>query len=381
MKFMKTWVSLILIILVRTSSASAIESAQLIQRSERPLNIEIPLELFDQEGGLTKNEHFFVRSHLANIPKVESINWKLELKGDLFAKPMSFSLLDLKKKFKKVELVALTYCSGNRRALANPRVPGVQWNIGAMGNARWGGVRLKDLLSEAGLKPEAVELVFDGADQPVLEATPDFRKSLPIKKALDENTIIAFEMNGKLLPENQGFPARLVVPGWTATYWVKQLVSIEGSAKPFDGFWMKTAYRIPKGKFAGDSFSSQDQPETSAITSILVNSLITNLKEGQKVKKGHLKIKGLAWDGGSGIEKVEISTDNGQSWKSAKLNKDLGNFSWREFKFTLPVKDSGTKIIQARATNKMGQTQSDQLIPNPGGYHHNLIQQLKIEVE
>ena len=355
-------------------------ATELIQRSERPPNLETPLPWLAPDGLMTPNEHFFTRYHLAAIPKVDANAWRLELKGEL-TKPMRFSLAELKK-FKQVEIVALAYCSGNRRRMVEPRVPGVQWNVGAMGNARWRGVRLKDLLQAAGIKPGAVELVFDGADGPVLAQTPDFRKSLPLKKAVDENTLVALEMNGRPLPQNQGFPARLVVPGWTATYWVKHLTSIEAIDRPFEGFWMKSAYRIPKGKFPGETFPSQEQAESAPITSIVVNSLITNVSESQKVKRGReLVLKGLAWDGGSGIAKVEISDDGGRTWAPAELEKDYGKFSWRGFHFSRKWGEPGLKQLLTRATNVAGETQGATLVANKGGYHHNLMQSLKVLVE
>jgi DMSO/TMAO reductase YedYZ molybdopterin-dependent catalytic subunit len=355
---------------------------EMIQRSERPPNYETPLEWLNKDGPFTRREHFFTRYHLSGIPEVDAKTWTLELKGESLAKPMRFSLSDLKKKFPQVEVVALAYCSGNSRGLMDPHVPGVQWNVGAMSNARWRGVRLRDVLTAAGLKPEAVELVFDGADRPALDQTPDFRKSLPVNKAMDENTLIAFEMNGKPLPQHQGFPARIIVPGWTATYWVKHVISIEAISKPYNGFWMTTAYRVPRGVFPGDSFPSQNQEKTSPITSIVVNSLITNARDDVTVKKGHdLFIKGLAWDGGSGIEKEEISTDNGQTWQLAKLDKDYGNYSWRGFHYQAHWDDPGEKTVLARATNKAGLSQGNTVAPNPGGYQNNLIQKLKVVVE
>lgn len=354
---------------------------QMVQLTERPPNIETSLEFIDRDGVFTQNDHFFTRSHLANIPNVDKKSWRLELKGSGLEKPRSFTLAQLQHDFTQVEVIALAYCSGNRRGLVEPHVPGVQWTVGAMGNARWRGVRLKDILRKVGLKPDAAELVFDGADGPVIEKTPDFRKSLPVAKALDENTLIAFEMNGKPLPQQQGFPARLVVPGWTATYWVKFLISIEASIKPFDGYWMKNAYRVPKGKFPGASFPSQDSAEKSPITSIVVNSVISNVKDGQWVQAGtDLHVRGYAWDDGAGIKKVEISPDDGHAWVPAVLDKDYGRFSWRGFHSDQRWQETGEKFLLVRATNEKGLTQSTKLTPNPGGYHYNLVQRLKIEV-
>jgi DMSO/TMAO reductase YedYZ molybdopterin-dependent catalytic subunit len=166
-------------------------------------------------------------------------------------------------------------------------VPGIQWGYGAMGNARWKGVRLKDVLDKSGVRKDAVEVGFDGADHGIVDKTPDFIKSLPLWRALDENTLLAWDMNGAPLPHWNGFPMRLVVPGWTGTYWVKLLTSIEVRSHPFGGFWMSSAYRLPKGKFAlVDGFASQATEANTPITELVVNSLITNLVDGTKVAAG-----------------------------------------------------------------------------------------------
>jgi DMSO/TMAO reductase YedYZ molybdopterin-dependent catalytic subunit len=197
----------------------------LIKRSWRPPNFETPVSYFEQ--AFTPNDAFFVRYHLANIPEVSSQEWRLQIGGDALEKPYELNLEQLRTAFEQVELNALCQCSGNRRGLSDPHVPGVQWGYGAMGNARWKGVRLKDVLARAGIKKEAVEVVFDGADGAVLDKTPDFVKSIPAWKAVDDNTLLAFEMNGTPLPHWNGYPVRLIVPGWTATYWMKQVISIQ----------------------------------------------------------------------------------------------------------------------------------------------------------
>jgi DMSO/TMAO reductase YedYZ molybdopterin-dependent catalytic subunit len=371
----------IFIIGLAALSASA-SKPELVTHTVRPPNVETPVEVFNEV--ITPNDKFFVRYHLANIPKVALKDWKLTVGGDAAEKSVTFTAQQLKKEFKQVEVTALAFCSGNRRGLVDPRVPGVQWEYGAMGNARWKGVRLKDVLDRVGLKATALEIVFDGADGPVLEKTPDYRKSLPLKKALDEDTLIAFEMNGKPLPQDQGFPARIVVPGWTATYWVKHLISIDAISKPFDGFWMKTAYRIPKGKFpdAEVSWPSQETATTTPITEIAVSSLLTNVRDGQHFKRGRAtELKGLAWDGGHGIAKVETSFDDGKTWQLAKLGKDYGRYSWRQFTASFKPETSGDYILKARATNTKGATQPVELTPNPGGYHHNKVQTLHVQVD
>ena len=345
----------------------------LIKLSYRPPNYETPLSYFSTE--ITANDAFFVRYHLADIPlSIDAQKWRLRVGGEAAASPFELSLADLQTGFPQAEITAVCQCSGNRRGLSDPHVPGVQWGIGAMGNAVWRGVRLKDVLAKAGLRPDALELVLNGADGPVLAKTPDFVKSIPVWKALDENVMIAHSMNGAPLPHWNGAPARLIVPGWTATYWTKHIVSIDAVTKPFDGFWMKSAYRIPTGKFPViDRFISQETPANTPITEIVVNSLITAPNDGAKHKVGTpVEIRGIAWDGGYGIARVEISADGGKSWREAQLGKDGGRFSFRSWTYRfVPAKPGSTSII-AKASNRAGQTQAEALIFNPAGYHNNV---------
>jgi DMSO/TMAO reductase YedYZ molybdopterin-dependent catalytic subunit len=350
----------------------------LIKKTYRPPNFETPIEYL--RTPITRNDAFFVRWP-AGIPQVNVKDWLLAVGGDSAARERSFTMAQLRKEFQHDEITAVCQCSGNRRGLFEPHVPGVEWGIGAMGNAVWTGVRLKDVLATVGVKADALEVVFDGADHPVIDKTPDFVKSLPLEVALDRNTLIAFEMNGKPLPHLNGFPARLVVPGWTGTYWVKALTSIKVASKPEGNFWMSTAYRLPRGKFKTPSFASQVKEANEPITTMVVNSLITSLASGQKIARGKpIVVKGLAWDGGSGILKVEVSTDAGASWQEAALGTELGRFSFREFSLSVPAAKAGTQIVMARATSRSGQTQVEQLVHNPAGYHHNVIQRIAVEV-
>ena len=221
-----------------------------------------------------------------------------------------------------VEVVAVNQCSGNRRGLSKPHVAGVEWGYGAMGCARWKGARLKDILDKVGLKKEAIEIVFNGADGPAFDKTPDFIKSIPVWKAIDENTIIAYEMNGQPLPHLNGFPARLIVPGWTGTYWMKHSSSITALTKPQGGFWMNPAYRIPLGKFPLVArFTSQEYAPNTPITEIVVNSLITSHRDGAKVNAGKVTVSGMAWDGGYGIRAVQVSTDGGKTWDDGQARR------------------------------------------------------------
>ncbi|MBS0374078.1 MAG: molybdopterin-dependent oxidoreductase [Proteobacteria bacterium] len=352
----------------------------LLKRAYRPPNYESPLATFGDV--ITPNDRFFVRWHLMNIPEVAAADWRLALGADGNAQTIELTLEQLKRDFEPVELVAVCQCSGNRRGLSDPHVPGVEWGYGAMGNARWRGARLKDVLSRIGVPKDAVEVAFDGGDSAPLEATPDFRKSIPIWKALDESTLIAYEMNGAPLPHWNGFPARIVVPGWTATYWMKQVVSIRVLTKPLGGFWMSTAYRIPKGKFPQvDRFVSQEAEATTPITEMVVNSLITSPADGQRVDaRSPLVIRGIAWDGGAGIRRVDVSTDEGRSWKAAELGIDLGRYSFRPWQYRHRGAPRGPLTILARATNAQGSTQVEELIFNGPGYHNNVPHRVTVHV-
>jgi DMSO/TMAO reductase YedYZ molybdopterin-dependent catalytic subunit len=343
----------------------------LIKLAYRAPNYEAPLDYF--RTPITPNDEFFVRYHLSNIPQVDAKTYKIEIGGEGANGQATLTLDDLKA-MPGYEIVAVNQCSGNRRGLSNPHVAGVEWGYGAMGCARWKGARLKDVLDKVGLKKEAIEIAFNGADGPVLDATPDFIKSLPVWKATDESTLIAYEMNGASLPHFNGFPARLIVPGWTGTYWMKHLISVTALTKPQGGFWMNPAYRIPVGKFPVVArFLSQENATSTPITEMVVNSLITSHADGATVKPGKVTVSGLAWDAGYGISSVEVSTDGGKTWSSATLGNDLGRYAFRPWSFELNAK-RGNNTVTANATNAIGQTQTATLIWNPAGYHNNVMQ-------
>jgi len=351
------------------------EKRPLIKLSYRPPNYETPIEEF--RGPITANDAFFVRYHLSEIPEVDGKTWRLIISGDGAARELELTLDDLKK-LPAAEVIAVNQCSGNRRGLFQPHVPGVEWGYGAMGCARWKGACLKDLLEKVGLKKEAIEIVVDGADGPALDKTPDFVKSIPVWKAMEDTTLIAYEMNGAPLPHFNGFPARLVIPGWTGTYWMKHLVSVRVVTKPFDGFWMKSAYRIPVGKFPVVArFISQETEVSTPITEMVVNSLITSHRDGATVKAGNVTTSGLAWDGGYGIRSVEISTNDGKTWEAATLGEDLGRYAFRPWSYIVRAR-RGMNTVIVRATNVIGQSQTASLILNPAGYHHNVVQSITL---
>ncbi len=360
-------------------SAAAMEALPgkkpLIKLSYRPPNYESPLEYFDTP--ITPNDRFYVRYHLSDVPSIDAKTYKITVGGDGSNGRIEITFDELKN-FPAYEVVAVNQCSGNRRGLSKPHVAGVQWGYGAMGCARWKGARLKDLLDKVGLKTAAIEVAFNGDDGPAFDKTPDFIKSLPVWKAIDESTLIAYEMNGEPLPHLNGYPARLIVPGWTGTYWMKHLVSINALTKPQGGFWMNPAYRIPLGEFPVVArFITQESATTTPITEMVVNSLITSHADGAQVKVGKITVRGLAWDGGYGIRAVEASTDGGRTWAAATFGDDLGRYAFRPWSFVLNAKP-GKNTVTVNATNKIGQTQTAALLFNPAGYCNNVMQSVTL---
>ena len=352
----------------------------LIKRTYRPINYETPVEYLSDV--FTPNDAFFVRWHLTNVPEIDPNEWQLKISSS-HTETVNFTLSDLKKNFKHVELAAVCQCGGNRRGLSIPHVPGIQWANGAMGNAKWKGVRLKDVLEKVGIPEGTIEVDFNGADLPVHGKTPDFVKSIPIEKALHPDTLIVFEMNGEPLPHLNGGPARIVVPGWIATYWMKKVTEINLISDPNQSFWMSPAYRTPKGLFLTDGlFPSQEKGKDSApVTEILVNSLITNLSDNQSFLVGsEISVKGIAWDGGAGIKQVEISIDGGVTWSKSRLGKDYGRYSFRQWQFIFPTSRTGPLTVLVKATNMRGITQPSNFVFNPSGYHNNMVQHVNLEV-
>ena len=348
----------------------------LIQLTDRPPNYESPLEYF--RTPITPNDEFFVRYHLADIPEVDVKTYKISVGGDGANGQAELTLDDLKK-MPAVEVVAVNQCSGNRRGLSKPHVAGVEWGYGAMGCARWKGARLKDVLDKVGLKKEAIEIAFNGADGPALDKTPDFVKSLPIWKAMDDDTIIAYEMNGAPLPHFNGFPARLIVPGWTGTYWMKHLITINALTKPLGGFWMNPAYRIPVGKFPVVArFITQEDATSTPITEIVVNSLITSHRDGAKVKarqghgQRHRLGRRLRHPHGRGLDRrrQDLVERDARRRISAATRSGRGASSC--------TAKHGKNTVMVNATNKIGQSQTAELIFNPAGYHNNVMQNITL---
>ena len=352
----------------------------LIRLTERPPNYETPIGVF--RDAITPNDRFFVRYHLAGIPSMENLrDWSLSIGGDAAEHPSRFTMAELQKSFKSEEVTAVCQCSGNQRGLSEPHVPGVQWGQGAMGSAIWRGVRLKDVLQKVGVRNGAVEVWFAGADRPVMAATPAFHKSLPLPMAMADDVLIATSMNGQPLPPLNGYPARLIVPGWTGTYWMKHLTSVEISTKPQPNFWTRKAYRVPAGMFAVDRpFESQQDSATWPITEIVVNSAIAEPLDGTRGTRAGFKVRGVAWDRGHGIRSVEVTFDAGKTWRPAVLGQDLGKYAFRAFSLASGMLPPGPCVVSARAVSNAGESQATALVRNPAGYHNNVPQTLTVMV-
>src|SRR4051794_24966516 len=349
----------------------------MIGLTSRPPQLETPFAVFN-DGPITPNNAFFVRYHLADLPyNLDPDKFTLEVKGKV-DKPLKLSLKDIRK-LKATEIIAVNQCSGNSRGFSNPRVAGGQLANGAMGNARWRGVPLKTVLDMAGVQPGAKQVTFNGMDGPVADKTPDFIKALDVDHARDGEVMLAYGMNGEDLPVLNGFPLRIVVPGYYGTYWVKHLNEIAVIDSVFDGFWMKSAYRIP------DTPNNSVEPGTAPKATIpigrfTVRSFITNVADGAKLKPGSTTLKGIAFDGGKGIKEVAVSSDGGKSWTPAKLGKDLGKYSFREW--TLPVKlAAGSYELKVRATNGAGDVQPVNPFWNPAGYLRNVVETVRVTAE
>ena len=346
----------------------------MIGLTSRPPQLETPFSVFN-DGAITPNNAFFVRYHLADIPlNIDPDKFTLEIKGKV-DRPFKLSLKEIKT-LPAVELVAVNECSGNSRGFFNPRVGGGQLGNGAMGNARWRGVPLKTVLDKAGVQPSAKQVTFNGMDGPVADTTPDFVKALDVDHARDGEVMLAYAMNGEDLPVLNGFPLRLIVPGYYGTYWVKHLNEITVIDNVFDGFWMKSAYRIP------DTPCGCVEPGTAPKATIPINrynvrSFITNVADGAKLKPGATTLKGIAFDGGKGIKEVAVSLDGGKTWTPAKLGKDLGKYSFREW--NLPVTfAAGAYELRVRATNNAGDTQPTEPQWNPAGYLRNVVETVRV---
>ncbi|MDD2933999.1 MAG: molybdopterin-dependent oxidoreductase [Methylotenera sp.] len=357
------------------------QKRKLMRITTRPPHLETPFEVFN-EGVLTPNDAFFVRYHLANMPtSIDPDTYQLNITGHVY-KPLSLSLKALKA-MDSVSVVAVNQCSGNSRGFSTPRVFGAQLGNGSMGNARWVGVPVKTVLALAGVKAGATLVSFNGLDAPVLPTTSDFIKTLSVDHAMDGEPLLAWEMNGEELPFLNGYPIKLIVPGYFGTYWVKHLSEIKVLNTAFEGhdsFFMNTAYRVPDNDCLCVPVGTVPSA-TKAITQLKVRSFITNIQNDQQIKIGEpTLLKGIAFDSGSGIKQVELSPDGGLSWVRAKLGKELGKYSFREWQLRYKPTHKGNLILMVRATTNAGETQPMTASWNPGGYIRNVVETTKLTV-
>ena len=349
----------------------------LIVLTSRPPQLETPFAVFN-EGLLTPNDAFFVRYHWAGLPlSIDPAAYRLRVTGKV-DRPLELSLDELRRVASPAEIVAVNQCSGNSRGHFTPRVNGGQLSNGAMGNARWTGVPLKAVLDRAGVQSGAVQVSFNGLDQPPLGDGPDFVKALDIEHARDGEVMLAWQMNGAELPFLNGYPLRLVVPGYFGTYWIKHVSEIQVLDSAFQGFWMASAYRIP------DNSCACVEPGTTPSTTkpigrFPVRSFITSLQNDARVAANRETVaRGIAFDGGQGVAEVAFSSDGGTTWQPARLGTNHGRYSFHEWtaRFTPPKK--GALELKVRATSRSGETQPLTATWNPAGYMRNVVETVKV---
>jgi DMSO/TMAO reductase YedYZ molybdopterin-dependent catalytic subunit len=347
------------------------KKGMILQRSRAPL-LETPMAAFDgalEDDPATPNDRFYVRWHYADIPlSVDAAAFRLRI-GGAVKRAVSLSLAEIQA-MPQVTVAAVNQCSGNSRGLFGPRVPGAQWGNGAMGNARWTGVRLRDLIARAGTAPGVIQVRCAGLDQPPGDA-PHFAKSLALDHAENDDVIVAYGMNGAALPLLNGFPLRLIVPGWYSTYWVKALDSIELLTRPDSGFWMAKAYQIPDTGNAGVKPGASGFP-TVPISRMPPRAFFTRTTPQEA--------RGIAMGGDAGVASVDLSLDHGKSWRTAQLGPDHGPYSFRRWAMPLADLPRGTHELAVRTTNTRGEAQTLAPIWNPGGYMRSSIETARVVV-
>ncbi len=350
----------------------------LICLTARPPQLETPFSVFN-EGAITPNDAFFVRYHLSDIPtSIDPATFRLKVRGKV-ATVLELSLEELKRLATPIEVVAVNQCSGNSRGHFAPRVNGGQLSHGAMGNARWTGIPLKAVLEKAGVSKDAKQVAFDGLDRAPLAGTPDYVKALDVDHALDGEVMLAWAMNGEDLPMLNGYPLRLVVPGHYGTYWMKHVHDIEVLDSVFSGFWMTPAYRVPVTP--GRAVEPGTAPKkTEPITRFTIRSFITSVTENTTVPTGReTVVRGIAFDSGQGIREVAFSGDGGRTWRVAELGRDLGRYSFREWRIGFTPPQRGAHTLMARALSRIGESQPLEPLWNPAGYLRNVVEAVKVE--
>lgn len=350
----------------------------MIVRSDGPIDLETPLSSLDK-AWLTAIEDHYVRCHLP-APRVDDTAakaWTLSIDGEV-NRSLKLSMDEIRKNREVSQTVTLE-CSGNGRVYSNPTVPGLQWEKGAVSNAKWTGVALRDVLNAAGVKPTGKHVIFNGADEP-MASIPDFVRSIPIEKAMHPDTLIAYKMNDVDIPLIHGKPLRLVVPGWEAAASCKWLVSLRLSPEEADGNFMRNAYRIPNRNVAPGS--AVDPKDMIPYTALDVKSIFTAPRDDSTFKFGSpIELRGFAWAGEADITRVDISTDFGRTWAAAELGTDKARYAWRRFRYSFRPPKIGAYLPLSRATDSQGRVQP--VLPNwnPAGYIYNVIDKVRINVE
>lgn len=360
------------------------QKVPLILLSDRPVQLETPRHYF--RTAFTSNETFYVRWHLDGIPNaVDLKDWKLQIEGSV-NKPLALGLTELMQKFKPVSIAAVNECSGNSRSQMQPRVPGGQWGNGAMGNAMWTGVRLRELLDMAGVKGGALQVQFQGLDTgqgPKGLGSSRFLKSLDLGNPVLDECIVAYLMNDEPLPMLNGFPVRLVVPGYFATYWVKSLTWIRVLNEADENFWMRIGYRVPdtaRGNTTPEDVKA-GRVKTVPIERLPVRSFLISPDGSSKIPMGMIiKLRGIAFSGFGRVNRVEVSEDGGKTWLAAQLGEDHGAYSFRSWEASWTAKSPGRHTLAVRATDEKGNTQPDEPVWNAGGYLWNKIERQEIIV-
>jgi len=354
------------------------QKAPLLLLTDRPVQLETPRHYFST--AFTSNEAFYVRWHLDGIPNnVDLKAWKLQIEGNV-ARPQALGLPELMQRFKPVSVAAVNQCSGNSRSRLQPRVPGGQWGNGAMGNAMWTGVRLRELLDAGGVKPGSAQVQFQGLETgsgPKGMPSSRFMKSLDLANPVLDECVVAYLMNGEPLPMLNGFPVRLIVPGYFATYWTKCLSWIRVLDAVDENFWMKPAYRIPdtpRGNTTPDDVKA-GKVNMVPIARMPVRSFLVSPDGSSKIPAGMtVTLRGIAFSGYRRVTRVELSADGGKNWLDAKLGEDYGAYSFRAWEAPWTPKSAGTYSVAVRATDEKGNTQPDEPVWNPGGYLWNRIE-------
>ena len=346
----------------------------MIIRENEPPNLEMPFANLD--GFITPNEQFYVRCHFP-VPEIAERDWRLRIEG---AVDRSFELrYDELRQMNTHTTAATLECAGNTRVFLEPKAKGVQWQFGAVGNAEWTGVLLKDILQKAGVKSGACEVILEGADSGAIAEPPrpggkiNFSRSLPLGKAMDD-VLLAFAMNGEALTAAHGFPLRAIVPGWYAMASIKWLQRIIVTDTPFNGYYQTVDYAYWQRGDAG--------PALVPITEMLVKAEIARPEINEIIPAGSsYLVAGGAWTSASEITKVELSTDGGASWQLVTLKEPSQQNAWRlwEFEWKTPSKPGRYNLI-ARATDAEGRTQPDERDADRGTYMINHFLPIEIEI-